>query len=43
VYINVVDQPALLSGMGIAAAGEGGHAPVIPLIGPAVKSLQLGA
>ena len=29
VHVAVVDQPRLLAGIGIAAAGEGGHVPII--------------
>jgi hypothetical protein len=28
VYVSVVDEPAFVSGVRIAAAGKGGHAPI---------------
>jgi hypothetical protein len=42
VYVAIVDQPALLSGIGIAAAGEGGHSAMMPPIHGTVKPQGLG-
>ena len=42
VYVAIVDQPALLSGIGIAAAGEGGHSAMMPPIRGKVKPQGLG-
>src|SRR5713226_6892841 len=42
VDIAVVDVPAFLAGFGRSAAGEGGHTPIIPPIGPRVKPLGVG-
>jgi hypothetical protein len=38
-YVVVIDQPSLLTGVGVATAGEGGHAPMIPPIGAGGKAL----
>jgi hypothetical protein len=43
VDVAVVDEPALLSGIRIAAAGEHNHAPKIPPIAAAVKPLGVVA
>jgi hypothetical protein len=42
VHISVVDVPAILSVIFGSAAGEGGHAPMIPPIWPDVKPLGVG-
>jgi hypothetical protein len=43
VHVAVVDEPALLSGIRIAAAGEHNHAPMIPPIAAGVKPLGVVA
>jgi hypothetical protein len=40
--VAIVDVPAVVAGIGGAAAAECGHAPMIPQIWPVVKPLQLG-
>ena len=37
----VIYVPAFFAGIGIAASGEGGHAPMIPRIGAAGKPLGI--
>ena len=40
-HATIIDQPAFLVGLGVTAASESGHAPMVALIGLQVKPLGL--
>src|SRR6516162_11961810 len=41
-HVTIVDAPSLLGDVGIDAAGEGGHGPILAPIGPKVKPPWVG-